>query len=88
MPDPADEGDEEMSEQVLERVEQRHVKLWFGKHVIGEFVGDVEHAEQYAKAMDRKFGGLEITVAPVPPGETPVRALPLPSKRLWDNTPH
>jgi hypothetical protein len=77
-----------MSEQVLERVEQRHVKLWFGRHVIGEFVGDVEHAEQYAKAMDRKFGGLEITVDPILAGETPVRALPLPAKRLWDNTPH
>jgi hypothetical protein len=86
--DPADEGEAEMSEQVLERVERRHVKLWFGKHVIGEFVGDTEHAEQYAKAMDRKFGGLRITVDPVAPGETPVRALPLPAKRLWDNTPH
>jgi hypothetical protein len=77
-----------MSDQVLERVEQRHVKLWFGSHVIGEFVGDVEDAELYAKAMDRKFGGLKITVDPISAGETPVRALPLPSKRLWGIAPH
>lgn len=88
MPDPAEEGEQDMSEQVIERVEQRHVQLWFGEHVIGEFVGDAEHAESYAKAMDRKFGGLEITTKVVPAGETPERALPLPSRRLWGNTPH
>lgn len=88
MPDPADEGEHEMSEQVIERVEQRHVKLWFGEHVIGEFIGEAEHAERYAEAMDRRFGGLKITTDPIPDGVTPVRALPLPSKRLWGNTPH
>jgi hypothetical protein len=89
VPDPADEQESEMSEQTIERVaERRHVKLWFGQHVIGEFVGEAEHAERYAEAMDKRFGGLKITTEPIPPGVTPVRALPLPSKRLWDNTPH
>lgn len=85
---PADEGDEEMSEQVLERVEQLHVKVWFGKHVIGEYVAEPELAHRYAEAMDRKFAGLEITTDVVPPGVEPERALPLPSRRLWGNTPH
>lgn len=87
MPDP-EEGEAEMSEQVIERVEQLHVKLWFGQHVIGEFIGDRDHAERYAEAMDQRFGGLKITTDPIPPGVTPERALPLPSKRLWGNTPH
>lgn len=91
--DPADEGDAEMSEQVIERVEaepaeRRHVKLWFGSHVIGEYVGDIEAATRYAEAMDKRFAGLHITNEPVPPGEDPVRALPLPSRRLWGNTPN
>lgn len=82
-----------MSEQVLDQVtdqtaERRHVKLWFGQHVIGEFIGEAEHAERYAEAMDKRFGGLRITTEPVPAGVTPVRALPLPSKRLWGTTPH
>lgn len=90
MLDGEDEG-EDMSEQVIERVEtaeRRHVKLWFGTHVIGEYVGEPEAATRYAEAMDKRFAGLEITNELVPPGESPVRALPLPSKRLWGNTPH
>ena len=93
MPDGVDEGEPEMSQQVAERVEDQtgerlHVKVWFGSHVIGEYIAEPELARRYAKAMDRKFGGLDVTTDVVPPGVTPERALPLPSRRLWGNTPH
>lgn len=94
MPEPVEE-EPEMSEQVAERVEadeetteRRHVKLWFGSHVIGEYVGTPKAAERYAAAMDKRFAGLRITNDLVPPGTTPERALPLPPKRLWGNTPN
>lgn len=68
--------------------QRRHVKLWFGSHVIGEYIGEPESAAQYAQAMDKRFAGLKITTDVVPVGVAPERALPLPSKRLWDVTPH
>lgn len=87
-----DDGESAMSQTVQEQTKQtserRHVKLWFGKHVIGEYIGEPDQAERYAAAMDRRFAGLHITTDIVPPGVTPERALPLPSKRLWGNTPH
>lgn len=72
-----------MSEQVAERVEKptserRHVKVWFGEHVIAQYVADPEHAERYAEAMGRRFAGLKITIDRLPP---------LPSERLWDIPP-
>ncbi|GAA0924529.1 hypothetical protein GCM10009554_03350 [Kribbella koreensis] len=40
---------------------RRRVRLWFGQHQIGEYIGDAAYAERYAAAMRRRFPGLEIT---------------------------
>jgi hypothetical protein len=89
MPDNGVEEEPEMIQQVAEQTaERRHVKVWFGQHVIGEYVADPDAAARYAAAMDRKFAGLKITTDVVLPGETPVRALPLPPDRLWGTTPN
>lgn len=69
-----------------ERIEQRHVRVWFGQHVIANYVADAEHATRYAEAMDRRFAGLRIPNDPVP--FPPASALPLPSERLWSTVPH
>ena len=86
MPDPADEGEKEMSEQVLERVEVetlelRHVRVWFGQHVIASYVADPESAKRYAEAMDRRYAGLKVTNDPVPVPDP--NAQPLPPRRIW-----
>lgn len=68
--------------------ERRHVKVWFGSHVIAQYIAEPALAERYAEAMDRRFAGLAITNELVPVGVIPERALPLPSQRLWGTTPH
>jgi hypothetical protein len=40
---------------------RRRVRLWFGHHQIGEYIGEAAYAERYAAAMRRRFPGLEIT---------------------------
>lgn len=84
MPGPAEE-EPEMSEQVAERVQQRHVKVWFGEHVIADYKAEPELAARYAKAMARRFAGLRVTNDPVPLKGGPRR--PLPGERLWDIPP-
>lgn len=85
--DPADEGESEMSEQVAERVEvKRHVRVWFGQHIVAQYVAESDQAERYAHAMSRRFAGLRVTNDPVEPKGDPGR--PLPSERLWDNPPN
>ena len=67
-------------------IEQRRVRVWFGEHVIADYVAEPERAARYAVAMDRRFAGLKITNDPVP--SAPLDFQPLPSERLWDITPH
>lgn len=68
-----------------QRLEQRHVRVWFGEHVIANYVAEAELAERYEKAMDRRFAGLKITNDPIPPVP---QVLPLPPERLWGLPPH
>lgn len=68
--------------------ERRHVRVWFGQHVIADYTAEPELADRYAAAMGRRFAGLKITNDLVPPGAVPERALPLPSRQLWGTTPH
>lgn len=86
MPDP-DEGEQEMSQQVVERVnertlEMRHVRVWFGQHVIASYVAEPELAATYANAMGRRYAGLKVTNDPVPVADPNAR--PLPPRRIWD----
>jgi hypothetical protein len=76
-----------MSEQVAERVQvKRRVRVWFGSHIVAQYVADPEHAERYAHAMARRFAGLRVTNEPLPSPDASGR--PLPSERLWDTPPH
>jgi hypothetical protein len=72
-----------MSQQVAERVEpKRHVRVWFGEHVIASYVAERELAETYANAMSRRYAGLRVTNEPVP--DVDPHAQPLPPARIWD----
>lgn len=60
------------------------VRVWFGAHVVADYVADSKAAERYAEAMLRRFAGLRVTCERAP---LPVAARPLPSERLWELTP-
>jgi hypothetical protein len=67
-------------------MEQRHIQVWFGSHVIASYKAEPAAAERYAAAMDRRFAGLRITNELVP---VPLSAQPLPSDLLWGTVlPH
>ncbi len=73
-------------------VQQRQrVRVWFGAHVIAEYIAEPRLAARYADAMRRRFAGLHVTSDPLPPASTAVaESLPttsLPSERLWELTP-
>jgi len=74
--------------QETETLELHFVQVWFGDHVIAKYTAERDSAARYAEAMDRRFAGLKITNDIVPVGTQPERALPLPSRRLWEITPH
>lgn len=75
-----------MSGQVLDL---QRVRVWFGEHVVVEYVAEPVRAEQYVEAMGRRFAGLRVTVDPrrgvVDTGVR--RTAPLPAERLWVLTP-
>ncbi|WUF29757.1 hypothetical protein OHB24_05055 [Kribbella sp. NBC_00482] len=37
------------------------VRLWFGSHLISDYIGEQEGAARYEAAMRRRFPGLEVT---------------------------
>jgi hypothetical protein len=43
------------------RQERRRVRVWFGKHVIAQYVAEPALAAQYEQAMRRRFAGLKVT---------------------------
>ena len=45
---------------------RRRVRLWFGQHVIADYIGDPAGATRYESAMRRRFPGLDITNDPLP----------------------
>lgn len=75
-----------MSEYQPQTAERRHVRVWFGQHVIASYTAEPALAAQYATAMGRRFAGLKVTTDPVPLAAA--SAEPLPARRLWDVTPH
>lgn len=68
----------------------QRVRVWFGAHVVTEYVAAPERAAQYAEAVGRRFAGLRVTVDDVPAahvaGGGPSPAA-LPAERLWELTP-
>jgi hypothetical protein len=46
----------------LPSMQHRHrVRVWFGKHVIAQYVADPPRAAHYEQAMRRRFAGLQVT---------------------------
>jgi hypothetical protein len=72
-------------------VAEHRVRVWFGQHVVAEYVAAAQFAEEYAEAIGRRYAGLRVTVETQlgQPGvsPTPVTSQPLPSRRLWELTP-
>nr|WP_109509386.1 hypothetical protein [Nocardioides speluncae] len=61
------------------------VRVWFGAHVVADYVADPKAAERYARAMRQRFAGLRVTCERA--ASSTVVAKPLPSERLWELTP-
>jgi hypothetical protein len=71
---------------------RRRVRVWFGSHVIADYIAEPELAARYEQAMRKRFAGLKVTSdpLPLPPPVTaalPDAARPLPSESLWELTP-
>jgi hypothetical protein len=45
--------------------DQRHVRVWFGTHVIEDHVAQPDPAASYEAAMRKRFAGLLVTNEPV-----------------------
>lgn len=47
---------------LVEITERRYrVRVWFGTHVIADYIGPKAVAERYEIAMQRRFAGLRVT---------------------------
>ena len=44
---------------------RRRVRLWFGRHQIADYIGELASAARYEAAMRRRFPGLDITNQPL-----------------------
>lgn len=43
------------------RQHRRRVRVWFGEHVIAQYVAEAPLAARYEQAMRRRFAGLRVT---------------------------
>ncbi|MFC9688388.1 hypothetical protein ACFTSF_07580 [Kribbella sp. NPDC056951] len=44
---------------------RRRVRLWFGPHVLADFIGEPASADRHEAAMRRRFPGVHITNEPL-----------------------
>lgn len=67
----------------------QRVRVWFGAHVVADYIADPLAAARYADAMRQRFAGLRVTSDRVESSATAGTAIakPLPSERLWELTP-
>lgn len=63
---------------------RRRVRVWFGEHVVVEYVAEQGESERYAEAMGRRFAGLRVTSEPA---ACVLVAPPLPDQRMWELVP-
>lgn len=70
-----------MTGQPVERVpvDRRRVRVWFGEHLLHDYLAEATAAERYAESIGRRFAGLEITVDL----EVSEDLSPLPCEQLW-----
>ena len=48
----------------LPRPTNRRVQVWFGEHLIADFIGDADAAAQFEAGMRRRFLSLRVTNEP------------------------
>jgi hypothetical protein len=46
---------------ITSRQHRRRVRVWFGEHVIAQYVAEAPLAARYEQAMRRRFAGLRVT---------------------------
>jgi hypothetical protein len=61
----------------------QRVRVWFGSHVVADYLADPTAAVRYASAMRQRFAGLQVTVD----SATDHSTRSLPSERLWELIP-
>jgi hypothetical protein len=49
----------------------RHVRVWFGEHLIADYISDPTSAADYEAAMRRRFLSLRVTNDPASPEASP-----------------
>jgi len=47
--------------EMTSRQHRRRVRVWFGEHVIAQYVAEASLAARYEQAMRRRFAGLKVT---------------------------
>ncbi|QNE19950.1 hypothetical protein F1D05_21085 [Kribbella qitaiheensis] len=47
--------------EMTSRQHRRRVRVWFGEHVIAQYVAEAPLAARYEQAMRRRFTGLRVT---------------------------
>ena len=47
--------------EITSRQHRRRVRVWFGEHVIAQYVAEAPLAARYEQAMRRRFAGLRVT---------------------------
>ena len=47
--------------EMTSRQHRRRVRVWFGEHVIAQYVAEAPLAARYEQAMRRRFAGLKVT---------------------------
>jgi hypothetical protein len=77
-------GDSRPTAPVVPVAQRRHIRVWFGEHVVADYRAETELAERYAAAMSRRFAGLRVTNDPI---HAPRPDQALPGKRLSEGSP-
>lgn len=63
---------------------QQWIRVWFGEHVLADYAAEPAVAGRYARMMEQRFMGLQVTSDPLPDNQ--VSAEPLPRERMWEMT--
>lgn len=63
---------------------ERRVRVWFGEHVVADYVADWDRAALYAEAMSRRFAGLQVTNEAA---DSSIGSRSVPAERLWELVP-
>ena len=55
----------------LPRPTDRRVQVWFGEHLIADYIGNADAAAQFEAGMRRRFLSLRVTNEPAAPAGSP-----------------